>query len=272
MRGARKLVGNALRRTVLFKSHEFRVTALDLVRRTPTLRGDWSPLNLYLDWRHSQIERFKLDFYQGHSVLGDIYDSYYGKMDRIALVVSFLKTALSVPGDVAEFGVYKGHTAAAMDRALEQEKSDKKLYLFDSFRGMPEVTHLLDGAWKKGDLASSEEGVRDLFKDSPRVSIVPGFFSESFPQYPHLRFAFCHVDSDLYSSIKECITYILPRLSVGGVIVFDDYGFRVTHGGKAAIEEHFGQPCPSFVPLPTAQAVYIRRLGDGVLPGVPPHS
>lgn len=269
IRAARKIVGKALRRVVLFKSHEFRVTALDLVRRTQTLRGDWSPLKLYLDWRHSQIERLKLDFYQGHPVVGEIYDSYYGKVDRIALVVSFLQGSLCVPGDVAEFGVYMGHTAAAMDRALAQANSGKKLYLFDSFSGMPKVTHPLDGAWKEGDLASPVEVVRQLFDGSERVNILPGYFNDILPHHSDLRFAFCHVDCDLYTSVKECIEYILPRLSVGGVIVFDDYGFRETPGAKAAIEEHFGQTCPNFVPLPTAQAVYFGRLGDGVLPGVP---
>ena len=251
-----------LKGVVIFKSHEFRVTALDLLRRTPALRDKPSPLRVYLDWRHDQIERLKLDFYQGHPVLGNIFDSYYGKIDRIALVISFLQSSLSVAGDVAEFGVYMGHTAAAMNRALEQQKSEKQLYLFDSFSGMPEITYPLDGVWKKGDLASPVESVRELFKGSQRVNILPGYFSETLPQHPNLRFSFCHVDCDLYSSVKECISYILPRLSIGGVIVFDDYGFRDTQGAKAAIDECFGQSHQPFVPLPTGQAVYLGQQQD----------
>ena len=152
-----------------------------------------------------------------------------------------------------------------MDRVLEEQRSDKKLYLFDSFAGMPEITHPLDGAWKQGELAGSVEKVEELFKHSPRVNIVPGYFSETLHQYTDLRLAFCHVDADLYSSISECITYILPRLSVGGVIVFDDYGFRDTQGARAAVEERFGGEPQNFVPLPTGQALYFARQGDGVL-------
>ena len=248
-----------LKGMVIFKSHEYRLTAFDLLRRTPALRGETSPLTLYLDWRHEQISRLNLDFYRGHPILGDGLDSYYGKVDRIALVVSFLESALSVSGDVAEFGVFRGHTAMAIDRALQRHRAEKQLYLFDSFAGMPEITHPLDGAWKQGDLANPVGNISELFKDSARVKIVPGYFSETLPQYSDLKFAFCHVDADLYTSVMECLTYILPRLSEGGVIVFDDYGFRDTHGARAVVEECLGQTPPSFIPLPTGQAVYFCR-------------
>jgi O-methyltransferase len=259
------ILRNALSKAVLFKSHEFRVTALDLVKRTPVLRGEWSPLTLYLDWRHDEIKRLNLGFYQDHPALGDVFESYYGKVDRIALVLSFLQGTLGLPGDVAEFGVHRGHTAIALDRSLTEAGSEKKLHLFDSYAGMPEIEHPLDGAWKKGDLAFPVEEVRRLFQSSPRVNIVPGYFSDTFPTAPDLRFSFCHVDADLYTSVKECIEYILPRLSVGGVIVFDDYGFRVTPGAKSAIEECLGRSNLTWVPLPTAQAVYFHREGSAAL-------
>ena len=42
-------------------------------------------------------------------------------------------------------------------------------------------------------------------------------------------------------------------------IVFDDYGFRDCPGAKEAIEEALGADCPSFIPLPTGQAIYVSR-------------
>ena len=261
----RQALGKALRRIVVFRSNEFQINALDLLRKTSSLRGDISPFTLYLDWRHNQIKRLDLEFYRDHPTLGNIFHSFYGKIDRISLVVSFLQGALQVPGDVAEFGTYMGHTSIAMDRLLEEQKSEKKLFLFDSFAGMPEITHPLDNDWQKGDLTSQEEAVRELFRESPRVNVVPGYFNETLHKYPDLKFSFCHVDADLYTSIHECIEYILPRLSVGGVIVFDDYGFRSTAGAKAVVEEYFVQEAVTFVPLPTAQAVYFRRQEDSIL-------
>ena len=261
----KSVLRNILRRFVLLDSDEFRLTAVDLVRKTPALRSPWSPLNMYLAWRHGEIERQGLRFYDGHPLVGDIFEGCYGKIDRIALATSFLQGSLCIPGDVAEFGVHRGHTAASIDRVLAQDAPDKKLYLFDSYEGMPEISHHLDSAWEPGDLASPVEDVQELFADSGRVKIVKGFFSETLSQYPDLRFSFCHVDADLYSSIDECIIYIMPRLSPGGVIVFDDYGFEETPGAKAVIQEYFGKEIPTFIPLPTGQAVYFARPEDGVL-------
>jgi len=248
-----------LKLVVLFRSHEFRITAFDIIRPTNALRTQISPLTLYLDWRHRQIERQDLGFYQTHPVLYDIAETFYGKIDRISLVVSSLESSLGAEGHVAEFGVYRGHTAASIKRTLDKHGSDKELYLFDSFTGMPDISHPLDGDWEKGDLASEVEHVQQLFEGQSRVNIVQGFFSDTLKEYEGLRFSFCHVDADLYTSIKECIDFILPRLSEGGAIVFDDYGFRDCAGAKQAIEEALGGECPSFIPLPTGQAIYISR-------------
>jgi len=248
-----------LERLTLFHSGEFRITAYDIVRETPRLKGATSPLTLYLDWRHEQIRRFGLRPDVAHPDSAWLFESYYGKVDRMSLLASFLKSVLAIPGEVAEFGVFRGGSALLMDQVLAEGAAAKKLYLFDSFEGMPEVTHPLDRSWRKGDLANPVENVRELFKDSPRVVVVPGFFADTFSLHDDLRFAFCHVDCDLYSSINECIAYIMPRLSEGGSILFDDYGFRDCPGAKLAIQERFDEIGRSFVPLPTGQAVYLHR-------------
>ena len=248
-----------LSKIVVFRSHDFRLSAVDLLAHTANLRGETSPFGVYLDWRHDQITSLKLNFFESHPALGQIFNYYYGKVDRISLVMSFLQATMGIRGDTAEFGVYMGHSATAMERVLSQTASEKQLFLFDSFAGMPEVTHDLDSFWEKGDLSVSEAAVRELFVSNPKVAIVPGFFSETLPQNPDLTFSFCHVDADLYTSVKECIEYILPRLSPGGIIVFDDYGFRAAAGAKAAIIECLGDLGSNLIPLPTGQAVYLSQ-------------
>ena len=34
-----------------------------------------------------------------------------------------------------------------------------------------------------------------------------------------------HIDVDIYQSVRDCISFIYPRLSPGGFMIFDDYGF-----------------------------------------------
>ena len=206
----------------------------------------------------------QLGFYRGHPVLGDVFDWYYGQIDRIAIVMSFLEASLHVPGDVAEFGAHRGHAAVAMSRTLERQRSEKQLYLFDSFAGMTETSHPPGSTSAEGDLADPLEKPQGaVSRDSPSGGhCFRATSAKSLPEHPDLRFCFCHVNSDLYASVKECIAYILPRLGVGGVIVFDDYGFRDTAGARAAVDERLGGELRAFIPLPTGQAVYFARPGD----------
>ena len=56
----KRFLAKKLDSLVLFKSYEFQVTALDVVRRTPNLRSHLSPLSCYLEWRHNEIMRLGL--------------------------------------------------------------------------------------------------------------------------------------------------------------------------------------------------------------------
>src|SRR4051812_41213459 len=57
--------------------------------------------------------------------------------DRCYVLERLLRQTLSIRGDVFECGVYRGGTAALLSMLLEEVKSPKKLYLFDTFEGMP---------------------------------------------------------------------------------------------------------------------------------------
>lgn len=257
--GVVKAAIGALLRSVSLtrRSSSFRLTLYDLVRRTHWLRTDVAPFTLYRDWRDEQFENWDLDsLYRGFDEA--FVDSYPGKLDRIAMVLQVLAATRSQPGDVAEFGVFRGHTALALHAWLERSHADKRLFLFDSFEGLPASAHPLDRHWRARDLGSDVQGVKRLFQGSPRVEIVPGFFADSLPQHPSLRFCFCHVDCDLYASTMECLEYLYPRLSPGGAVVFDDYGFRRCAGVREAVREFASLRSIPFLTLPTGQAIYFK--------------
>ena len=50
-------------------------------------------------------------------------------------LLNYLHNALKLEGDVCEFGVAKGATSALI--AYEIKKTDKSIWLFDSFKGLP---------------------------------------------------------------------------------------------------------------------------------------
>ena len=51
-----------------------------------------------------------------------------------------------------------------------------------------------------------------------------------------------HIDVDTRRSAQEVAEWVWPRMPVGGVIVFQDYGFHRTGGIAAYVDELRGQP------------------------------
>lgn len=73
-----------------------------------------------------------------------------------------------VAGDVVEFGCYKGTTSLFLARLLMEYKSDKRLWLYDSFDGLPYKTDQddtrLGDEFKRGELKATKAEVIRNFK------------------------------------------------------------------------------------------------------------
>ena len=71
------------------------------------------------------------------------------------------------------------------------------------------------------------------------------------------RFSFVHVDVDLYEPHRDSIEFFWPRLTAGGVMVFDDYGSTYCPGARQAVDEAFAPT--DVVESPSGQAFVIKR-------------
>lgn len=145
-------------------------------------------------------------------------------------------------GEIWECGVYKGGTAMALSGF------NRPLRLFDTFEGMPEVSEH-DNFHKKGDFKV------DSIPNIPKADIHKGWIPDTFKGLENSKIGFAHIDVDIYQSVKDCIEFIEPRLVKGGIMVFDDYGFRTCKGAKKAVDEMLGKKIKK---LWTRQAVYIK--------------
>tara|TARA_R100001594_G_scaffold86912_1_gene121286 strand:- start:344 stop:955 length:612 start_codon:yes stop_codon:yes gene_type:complete len=127
--------------------------------------------------------------------------------------------------DWAEFGVYRGVTAQLwLDQYLP---SDKKLYLFDSFEGLPEDWA---GVNNYGEKRFSPKGTFALdgipnFNDD-RVVLQVGWFEDTVPtfvkNYNKKALSFVHLDADLYSSTKTVLNGIKHLINPDTIIIFDE--------------------------------------------------
>ena len=139
-----------------------------------------------------------------------------------------------VPGDFLEAGVWRGGVGLLMRGLLEVlEDPDRRIWLADSFEGLPPPSHEQDRAlplnlnWM---LPSSLEEVRANFDGlgllDDRVKFLPGYFADSMPIAPIEELAILRLDGDYYSSTIEVIEPMYDFVSTGGFIIVDDYGFH----------------------------------------------
>lgn len=103
------------------------------------------------------------------------------------ILISLLQYALSqnVTGDVVELGCYKGDTSILFQRELQ--RTDKSLWLYDSFAGLPEKTREDNSAagdqFKTGELFVTKREVTEKFKRQslPLPKIKKAFFEDLDP-------------------------------------------------------------------------------------------
>jgi O-methyltransferase len=178
--------------------------------------------------------------------------------DRFWVLYSLAKQALKIDGEFCEFGVYKGGSAYFFLQLLKKYDSTKKLNLFDTFEGMIETDDKKD--WhKKGDFSDiSLKKVESFLEHSNRCKFHAGQIPSTFQNAEFTKIAFAHIDLDLYQPILDTIQFVYPRLSAGGFIVFDDYGFATCPGARQAVDEYFKEhDCVPLV-LPTGQALVFK--------------
>ncbi len=186
--------------------------------------------------------------------------------------------ALDLEGARAECGVFNGMSALVMCRAAKTRKPEfdgANLHLIDSFKGLSRPgeedyvqvraagASAEDGtragsAYAEGALASSIHAVHDALRDFPRVTIHPGWIPEAFTKLPDTKWAFVHLDVDLYAPTLASLEYFFPKLTQGGVIICDDYSAPLFPGAHRAWDEFCADHEVPYVVLDTGQSVIIK--------------
>ena len=140
--------------------------------------------------------------------------------------------AVQVPGVIVEAGAFHGGSTAKL--SLVAQLANRKFHVFDSFEGMPENTeehgksiYGREHHFPKGSHAVGLEEVKGnvkKFGDITRVEFHKGFFSDTMPHF-HEPVAVACVNVDLVQSTKDCLRYLYPLTSPGGVIFSQDAHF-----------------------------------------------
>ncbi|MCX5829581.1 MAG: class I SAM-dependent methyltransferase [Deltaproteobacteria bacterium] len=144
-------------------------------------------------------------------------------------------------GSILEIGAWRGGTGALIAKRAKECGIAERVYLCDTFTGVVKAGPE-DSRYKGGEHHdTSKQIVEELVFNRlnlDNVSILEGIFpDQTAKEIEDLKFRFCHIDVDVYQSAKDSVDWIWPRLVSGGIIVYDDYGFRNCDGITKYVED-----------------------------------
>ena len=184
----------------------------------------------------------------------------------------------NIPGDVVEFGCYKADTSVLYQKLLESmghggafqpenqaaQASQKTLWLYDSFEGLPAKTRednsAAGDAFQAGELLVTKREVIEKFKKMglKLPKIKKAFFDNLDIIYdiPE-KISYAFLDGDLYQSIKTSLRLVTDKMSQGGVIIVHDYNNPELPGSARAVDEWLKDHQPKVASFRVAETLAI---------------
>jgi len=221
----------------------------ELTSRNETEKTNISTLK---DFHLSHIDKWGVSWNQ-HSLLTLQRQS----LSRILYYNNLYKQIVGVPGCILEFGVQWGATLAqliSLRGMYEPYNHRRHIYGFDTFEGFVNTSEDKDGAHlSDGDYCVYEgyehqlEEILSLHEANcpishmRKFSLIKGDASITSKKWlkdnPHAIAAMVIFDMDIYQPTKDALESILPRLTKGSVLVFDELNCPQFPGETQALEE-----------------------------------
>ncbi len=179
--------------------------------------------------------------------------------DRRWMIQQLARLIADVDGDTAECGAWQGMGSYLIARVNRAGERRRRHFVFDSFEGLSEPDEFDGGYWTGGDLAESEDTCRrNLAEFGDDVGIYKGWIPDCFQHLTDERFAFLHIDVDLYQPTRDSLEFFYPRLNPGAVVLCDDYGFTTCPGATRAMDEFLEDKPEKAIPLSAGAGFFIR--------------
>lgn len=164
-----------------------------------------------------------------------------------------------IEGDFVECGVWRGGNAMVAAELFKLYGVSKKVWLFDTFKGMTEPTDAdMEASGGKSAKQQYSRDQRDTHNEwcyaslddvrnnfakkgliSDDVIFVEGDVCQTLTDTSRLPTKICvlRLDTDWYESTKKELEVLYPKLSRNGCLIIDDYGYWA--GSKKATDEYF---------------------------------
>ncbi|MFA5770189.1 MAG: TylF/MycF/NovP-related O-methyltransferase [Patescibacteria group bacterium] len=136
------------------------------------------------------------------------------------ILYSLVQNTKKIKGDIAEVGCYEGGSTKII---AEVNMGFKKIYVFDTFEGLPKVNKLIDVSFSTKDYQADYKKVKNYLKKYKKIFIYKGKFPETGSVLINKKFSFVHLDVDIYKSTLDSLNFFYPKLNQRAIILSHDY-------------------------------------------------
>jgi O-methyltransferase len=162
----------------------------------------------------------------------------------------------NIPGDFVECGVWRGGSSMLIAETLKlMNQTDRKIYLYDTFEGMPEPSskdtkirksedpkkiwesEQKNGGWCAVSLEEVQSNLQRTNYPFSNLIFVKGMVEDTIPTTAPDTISLLRLDTDFYDSTYHEFVHLYPRLSHKGILIIDDYGSW--KGSRDASDQYF---------------------------------
>jgi Macrocin-O-methyltransferase (TylF) len=180
-------------------------------------------------------------------------------LSRVIYYYELYQKIIEVPGVICEFGVQWGATLALLQNLrgmYEPYNVSRKIIGFDTFEGFATVEAKDGPLAKLGDyksLPNYEKTLEEILSiheafcpisHIKKFELIKGDASVTIDKWieenPHAIISMAVFDMDVYKPTKDVLEKIIPRLTKGSLLVFDELNCQHFPGETTAVQEVLG--------------------------------
>lgn len=162
---------------------------------------------------------------------------------RFVSLYQCYQMTLGIAGHMAEVGVYRGAASLFLAKLslLYEPHATTQLHGFDWFR--EPTARDLEATPRQHQYYEPYERIRDLIEVQGlqryvllhRMDVITEL-ENFFNEHSHLQFKLVFLDAGEYDIVARCLREFWPRLTSGGVVIFDQFNHEVAPGETTAVK------------------------------------
>jgi hypothetical protein len=168
--------------------------------------------------------------------------------------------AANIPGDFVECGVNEGWLSLTICHYLNFNSLAKSFYLFDTYQGIPsdQITEREKKRAALHNYSECYESTKQKFDVFPRAKLVRGRVPDTLSMEAIDHVAYLSIDMNIAKPERAAIEFFWPKISIGGIVVLDDYAFGGYEAQHETMDEFAAKVGVQILTLPTGQGLIIK--------------